>query len=154
MVHSDDQVESMDMSDPFHSSTTPDTFFNRFHKRFHRSLLIRLPFPQHWCFRPHNLLIRLHILHSGALPVLLPYHLLKPAVTFIFLLDAGTGPPTAKSQCRSACWNRPSNCKKSVEISLMFIKQRPFYCVNTPYLKDDSYCPASAGPAKRQKETS
>ena len=27
-------------------------------------------------------------------------------------------------------------------------------CVNTPYLTDDSYSPAPAGPAKRQKKTS
>ena len=29
-----------------------------------------------------------------------------------------------------------------------------FHCVNTSYLTDDSYCPAPAGPAKRQKKTS
>ena len=29
-----------------------------------------------------------------------------------------------------------------------------FYCVNTPYLTDDSYTLAPAGPAKRQKKTS
>ena len=31
---------------------------------------------------------------------------------------------------------------------------RPFHCVNTSYLPDDSYSPAPAGPAKRKKKTS
>ena len=37
------------------------------------------------------------------------------------------------------------------------VKQRIkliFHCVNTSYLTDDSYCPAPAGPAKRQKKMS
>ena len=34
------------------------------------------------------------------------------------------------------------------------LQNEAFHCVNTSYLTDDSYCPAPAGPAKRQKKTS
>ena len=42
----------------------------------------------------------------------------------------------------------------SSEAHLEGAAENLFHCVNTSYLTDDSYCPAPAGPAKRQKKTS
>ena len=48
------------------------------------------------------------------------------------------------------CADRISNCP----LDRVLTYKNLFHCVNTSYLTDDSYCPAPAGPAKRQKKTS
>ena len=55
------------------------------------------------------------------------------------------------------CADRISNCPLDRVLTyknLIYLLNLQFYCVNTPYLTDDSYTPAPAGPAKRQKKTS